>query len=423
MSQSQQFTLKGWVVWGVCALFFLYEFMLRTVVGTFQHPIMYDLELSTFKFAILSSTSYVLIYGIMQIPVGLVLDNLGLKKTLGIASALCTLSLIGFALSRSFPVAILFRLFTGLASSVGFICLAYAVFDWMPKSKRAFMIGLSQFVGTLGPVIAAGPIDAIAESSTITWRILFFILSGIGAIITLLVFIVVTNNPQHVGSYRIVYKPEKTLKRLSALFKSSTPWLVACFTGFIYLSIEYLSENEGRNFIVLKGFKIQFASYLISIAWLTYAICCPILGYLSDLTQKRKPLMYFTIACLIVGLFGILFANSKPLLIISFIFLGIGGSGQSLSFVIIAEYFKDQHAGLAISLNNAFLCVCSALNGPALSAIIEFSQQGPEPTAANYSILFYTLIGVVSILTIGPLLFVPETYAKSQAEFTRLAKK
>ncbi len=68
-------------IWLTCAVFFMYEFLLRTILGTFEHQIISDLDLSILTFSILSSTAYQLTYGIMQIPVGIITDKLGLKKS------------------------------------------------------------------------------------------------------------------------------------------------------------------------------------------------------------------------------------------------------------------------------------------------------------------------------------------------------
>ncbi len=127
METNISFTVKGTFIWLICAAFFLYEFLLRTVIGTFQHPIMYDLELTTFQFAILSSTVYLFIYAVMQIPVGLLVDRIGLKKSLLIGASICALSSIGFGLSYGYTTAIFFRFLTGLGSSFGFICLLISV--------------------------------------------------------------------------------------------------------------------------------------------------------------------------------------------------------------------------------------------------------------------------------------------------------
>ena len=105
---NQSYSVRGFVVWGVCAFFFLYEFLLRTVIGTFQHPIMYDLKLSSFKFSLLSTSTYLLIYGAMQIPVGFIVDRYGFKKSLFTGSIICSLSAIGFAYANHFYSALFF---------------------------------------------------------------------------------------------------------------------------------------------------------------------------------------------------------------------------------------------------------------------------------------------------------------------------
>ena len=141
---------KGFLVWGICALFFLYEFFLRTVIGTYQHPLMHDLGLTSFQFSVLSTTIFLLIYGCMQIPAGLIVDNIGLKKSLLIGAVCCTVSSIGFAYADSYAVAIIYRMLMGFGASFGFICLLISVHDWMPHKYSAIFIGLSQFIGTLG---------------------------------------------------------------------------------------------------------------------------------------------------------------------------------------------------------------------------------------------------------------------------------
>ena len=143
---DNQFKAKGFLVWGICALFFLYEFLLRTVIGTYQHPVMQDLNLTSFQFSLLSTTIFFLIYGAMQIPAGLIVDKIGLKKALIIATLTCTISSVGFAYSQSYPMAIFYRMVMGFGASFGFICLLISVHDWMPHKYSAIFIGLSQLV-------------------------------------------------------------------------------------------------------------------------------------------------------------------------------------------------------------------------------------------------------------------------------------
>ena len=68
-------------MWFTCPVFFMYEFLFRTILGTFEHQIISDLDLTVLTFSILSSTAYQLTYGGMANPsVGIITDKLGLKK-------------------------------------------------------------------------------------------------------------------------------------------------------------------------------------------------------------------------------------------------------------------------------------------------------------------------------------------------------
>jgi MFS family permease len=168
--------IKGTIIWAICALFFLYEFFLRTVIGAYQFSIMNDLNITLFEFSILSSTAFLMIYGIMQIPVGIVVDNYGLKKSLLFACILCSLSSMTLSYSHSFSYAILSRIIMAIGAAFGLICLLIAVNDWLPSKYRGIFIGLSQFVGTLGPMFAAGPLEKISQNESGNWRNLFMIL-------------------------------------------------------------------------------------------------------------------------------------------------------------------------------------------------------------------------------------------------------
>jgi MFS family permease len=140
VQNNQRISLIGITIWLICAVFFMYEFLLRTILGTFEHPIMYDLNLNLVTFSILSSTAYQLIYGVMQVPVGIIAYRFGLKKSLFFAVVICAVAVIGFGSAHIFDTAFLFRLLMGLGSSFGFLCLLIAVYEWMPRKNIAFFI-------------------------------------------------------------------------------------------------------------------------------------------------------------------------------------------------------------------------------------------------------------------------------------------
>ena len=70
----------GIIIWLLASGFFLYEFLLRTLIGTIATQLIADLSLTASQFALLGS-AYYFAYGIMQVPVGKIADKLGVRVT------------------------------------------------------------------------------------------------------------------------------------------------------------------------------------------------------------------------------------------------------------------------------------------------------------------------------------------------------
>lgn len=423
MISENKITLRGLSVWFVCAIFFMYEFLLRTVLGTFQLPIMADLQLSPVRFAILSSTAYQLAYGLMQIPVGLITDRFGLKKTLLSAVIFCAIANIGFTLTHQFGTAAIFRVLMGLGSSFGFVCLLIAVYDWLPRKNAALFIGLSQFIGTLGPMLAAGPLNLLAEAKIVNWREVFLGLGIVGAIIAVLVLLIVDNNREATGKFIVLSRPDKKiLDHLKRLIRERQIWYIAIFSASIYFCIEYLSENEGVQFLKLKGFSPSFSSFMITLSWLGYAIGCPLLGFISDYTQKRKPVMFMAIILLIVALLSIVYLPLPTVIMaMAFIALGVGASGQSVGFAIMAEHCRDEYLAVGLGFNNAMIMLFAAINAPLIGFILSHLMA----TQGALSLIDFkqAFLVIFVLLAVGFFLItfaISETFCKSRKTTTKL---
>ncbi|MBT6206405.1 MAG: MFS transporter [Francisellaceae bacterium] len=421
MHKDNQFTVIGIIIWLICAVFFLYEFLLRTVIGTFQSPIMYDFNIDSFKYSILSTSAYLGIYGLMQIPVGLIIDSIGLKKSILLGCGICAISAIGFSLTYTYYTAVPLRMLMGLGSSFGFVCLIVAVYDWFPRKYTALFIGLSQFIGTMGPMLAAGPLNSMAENATTSWREVFFHLGIWGLIFLLPIFLIVRNNNLKTSNYIVIRKREKANILLRNIFFNKTPWIIAIYSACVYFAIEYLSENEAKNYITLKGFSSSFASYMITVSWIGYAIGCPLLGFLSDYFKRRKTLMVVASFFLVIALTAIYLSTSETCIVIAFFLLGIGASGQSIGFAFIAEHFKKRYLAIAISLNNAMIMALSSVNAPLIGLALDHFKQDLDIQLSDYSIVFGILIAVAIISLLISMLGIKENFCKSKVEMTFLS--
>ena len=420
---TSSFSFQGILIWLICAVFFLYEFLLRTIVGTFQHPIMYELDLNAVEFSFLSSTIYLLIYAVMQIPVGLIVDRIGLKNSLLIGCVICAFSSIGFAQTHSYPIASLFRFLTGFGSAFGFICLLVSVYEWLPASKRSFLIGMSLFIGTMGPMIAAGPVEAMAESGDLNWRSVFHTLGIFGFGLCVLIFFFVKNNSEKTGKHVILKRPESIGKTLKHLFSKPQVLWVCSLTALTYFSLEYLSENDGKLFLISKGIDALDASFMLSLSWFGYAIACPLMGWFSDYTQRRKPTFILVSFITTLSLSVIVFSFEDYILRIAFFMLGVGASGSTIGYAAMSEQFKKPYLAAGLSLNNAALTGIAAINAPILGYILDSLKIEDIPSAQTYMTTFTVMIVMVGIAIPVALFLFKETYCKSSADYTYLSRK
>ena len=111
----------------------------------------------------------------------------------------------------------------------------------------------------------------------------------------------------------------------------------------MFTSVLYYWEKCGEiDYLKRQGISQLTAANIVSLSWLGYAIACPLLGVISDITKRRKPTL------ILCGLLGLLSTISIIYIPITahwiygacFFLLGFAASGQNIGFVTIAEHVE-----------------------------------------------------------------------------------
>lgn len=415
----------GMLIWGLAAIFFLYEFFLRTFIGSVAHQVLPDLSLNPETFAIIGSAYYIS-YGLMQIPVGILADKFGVRGIMVFAALVCALAAFLFANATGFYTALFSRLLMGFGSSFAFVCLLVVVVTWFPRQYFGFFAGASQFIGTIGPVLAGGPLVAMMAASHGTWRSALTQISIIGLVLAFLILFFVKSRPRGAEKQLIFLKREASLKELlTRLVKNRQAWFVAFYSATVYVSIALLGAIWGTEYLQVRGLSQTLAADMISLAWLGYAIGCPLLGALSDIARRRKPaliaasLLGFVVTVMIVYLplgdapriYGVLFFS-----------LGIAASGQNLGFAAISEHVDVSTRATALGLNNGAIMLFDTVLPPLVSYFIYLSagSHGVALQPKDFT-LGFTLMPILYLASLfTACFFIKETYCKPQKEAIKL---
>ena len=422
---SSPISALGLAIWALAALFFLYEFFLRTFIGSVATQVIPDLHLNAETFAVVGSAYYIA-YGVMQVPVGILADRFGVKNIMTFAVLVCVASAFLFAHADSFASAFFARLVMGFGSSFAFVCLLVIVVTWLPREFFGFFSGASQFLGTMGPLLAGGPLIALMHKTHQNWRTLLDEIAIVGIVLAVLIALIVREKPRSTKQETIVLtRSEPLLSRLAKLARNGQAWAVALYSATLYISMTLLGAIWGTHFLQIQGLSQATAASIISVAWLGYALGCPLVGVLSDIAKRRKPTL---IICAAIGLLCTSIVTYVPLhestllYTILFFFIGFACSGQNVGFAAISEHSDVSTKATALGLNNGLMTLFGAFVPPLASYFIYLSAGARHDNLLpNDFMLGFSLMPVCNAISLLMAIFaVKETYCKPQKETIKL---
>ena len=107
-------------------------------------------------------SAYFYPYGLMQLPVGLLVDSWGPRRTV---SSFLLIAAIGSALmglSENISWAIVGRILVGIGVSTLFVSNFKLLTEWFPPRQMAIMGGIFMAVGGIGVLIASTPLALLS---------------------------------------------------------------------------------------------------------------------------------------------------------------------------------------------------------------------------------------------------------------------
>ena len=416
---TDRIRLVGLWIWAIAAGFFLYEFFLRTVLSSVQTPVMQSLHLDAETFSILGSCYY-LTYGLMQIPVGIIVDRLGVKLTMVFSTAICAGSALLFASANDFWVGLSARMLMGFGSSFAFITLLVIVREWFPRKYFGFFAGLSQFVGTLGPILAGGPLVALLEDADMTWRTVIAFSGVMGFSLTVLsLFFVRGRKPENPDALRLLSPKIPLKQQISSLLTNRQAWFVAIYSALIYTAIATLGAMWGENVLKAKGLSDRLAGDAASVLWIGYAVGCPVSGLISDVLKRRKIVIIALAIIAFVATLSLQIIDGAGFIVYATIFflIGFAGGAQNVGFAMIVEKVAEHLSATAMGLNNGLMLLFDTVNPILFGFLVTLTLKDKSSTVFNADNFTYALtyIPILCLIALFVSIFcLKETYCKPQ---------
>ena len=169
------------------ALGYFISYFFRNVNAIIEADLVGDLGFSAASLGLLTSV-YFISFASFQLPLGLLLDRFGPRRTESVLLIFAALGALIFSMAESLSGLILGRLLIGFGVSACLMASFKAYVLWFPPDRLPLMNGLQMVAGGLGAMSATVPLRTALEFTD--WRGVFLILSGLTLFSALVLWLV-----------------------------------------------------------------------------------------------------------------------------------------------------------------------------------------------------------------------------------------
>ena len=399
IGKQHQRTSIRWVVvvWVLTAVFYFYQYMLRSAPAVMMPQLSEAFGISTLGVASIVGLFY---YGYspFSLIAGAAMDRLGPRRLVPFAAVIVGIGALLFAIGNT-QAASVGRFIQGAGGVFALVGAIYIATKNFPVSQAATLIGATQMFGmaggsagqfVVGPMIGRG----------MPWSTFWIGMGVAGLAIGILLYFLIPAEQaidKPAGGLKIV------AKGFGTVFRNPQSILCGLIAGLLFIpttifdmiwGVRYLQEAHGFDY----GSAVM-RSAIVPFGWI---IGCPLLGFISDRIGRRKPVIVASGVVLFICLGWILYGRSDvfPPYVIGLV-AGIASGAAMLPYTIIKEANPPQYGGTATGVVNFLNFTFSALLGPVFGWILlRVSGGSSQMQLSHYQSAFMPLLFGVALAII-----------------------
>jgi len=396
----------------------MFALFFRTSIAIIVEDLMREFSISAASLGIMSSALFYA-YAAMQLPVGVLCDRIGVRRTVLYFGLLGGVGAILFASATGMQTATLGRLLTGMGTAGIWIpALKYLSLNYRPQIF-ATLSSIISAAGSLGIVLGTLPMALLVEAKG--WRFPFYYASLVMLLLVVANWSLMKHPAQQSQNNKTNGQNENReqgqapsdAKTATPFWKGSVFWFFALWSFLFYGALFSFTGLWGASFLQdtfqvsrqTAGMHLLFSSVGVVIGSLVWAI-------VSDrLLKARKPLIVAG-TCAYIVLWSIMFIlKAYPgafLTSLLYFCLGLCGMTFILIYSCTKEYFPLQTAGAVMGSVNAFMMGSVAVFQGITGYLLDFFQMEISVHAGYRAIFLFYLIALAAALVFSLLL--PETF-------------
>ncbi|TQM43491.1 MFS transporter [Pseudonocardia cypriaca] len=343
-----------WVVWSIGLAAYLVGVMHRTsfgVAGLDAAARFHAAPAMLAGFVVLQ----LLVYAILQIPVGVLLDRFGARKLIVLGALTMAAGQLVLAVAADLPLAILARVLVGAGDALTFISVLSVVTSWFPPRRVPLMTQLTGLIGQLGQVLSAVPLAAVLHGPG--WTPAFVSAAALGVAVGLAAFAVVRDRPPGAPAPPPAPATREVLHGLVCSWREPGTrlgfWthLGTQFSGQVFAlmwGVPYLVAGQ--------GFSTGAASAMLTLLVLAGIVAGPLFGEFTARHPFRRSWLVIAVIAVTVAVWTAVLAVPPPaprwLIALLVVVLALGGPTSMIGFDYARTFNPGHRQGAAVGIIN-----------------------------------------------------------------------
>ncbi|MGN6325872.1 MFS transporter [Pseudolysinimonas sp.] len=408
---------RAWLVFGIGVFAYLVAVTQRSTFGVAGVE-------ATQRFATtaaaLSTVAVVqtAVYGLLQVPVGVLLDRFGSRRILAIGAALMALGQLVVAFSPVVGVAVVGRVLVGCGDAFTFLSVIRLLPGWFTPRLLPQLLQWVGMLGSLGQIVSALPFALLLRETS--WQVAFLSAVALSVLSTVLVLLLVRpgeplplTTPIPVGGRPAILRsalarPGTQLGFWAHMMLGALPNLLGVLWGYPFLTQAI-------------GLPIGLAAAVMGLFVAASVVGGPTIGWIVARFPMRRSNLVLGVGALSYGFLALLllWPGIPPLWFVMLAFLGIGVAGPgSMVGLDFARTFNPSHAGGSASgIANSGGFIGAFVGMFAIGLLLDARAGHDAPVAVLYSydafrVAFLAPFGVALVALVGLLVARRRTRAR-----------
>jgi len=371
----------AWLMWGFVAVFYCVGFFQRMAPAVLAEDLMRDFQLDGALLGNLSA-AYFYAYALMQIPTGILVDQIGARRLATMACTTAAAGILLFSFGPSLWFVYLGRFLIGASVAVAWVTCMKLAGHWFPANRFASVTGIALLLGNVGGIAAGVPLAHAID--LFGWRMAMGASGFLTAFLAVATWFILRDDPEEYGykshAHAVVLDQGNLPagRALRSVVTKKDTWLLFFGGGLTVSPVLVFAGLWGVPYLTqVYQLEVSEAAWLTSTMLFALAFGAPFFGSLSDRIGRRK--MPYLIATIITALgWGIFLFVKLPYLMLFPLVGAIGftSGAMIIGFATAREVNHPGAAGTVGGVVNMSVLGIAAILQPFLGTILDTHWQG-----------------------------------------------